>query len=139
MLHRVADGRVFHPDHSVVVLPVRGDVGSYLFLQSAADRALLEEQLQRGSGIAQSDLHENEPHPYGGVGSALPGYAHLDLFHHANGCSKLRWRNQFRSSRVDGGVHRMVSEVVSTAHCTWIGARYAVLLVQESPVSPSPN
>ena len=31
--------------------------------------------------------------------------------------------NQFRSSRVDGGVQRMVSEVVSTAHCTWIGAR----------------
>lgn len=57
------------------------------------------------------------------MGSALPGYAHLDLFHHANGRSKLRWRNQFRSSRVDGGVHRMVSEVVSTAHCAWIDDR----------------
>ena len=32
----------------------------------------------------------------------------------------------------------MVSEVVSTAHCAWIGARYAVLLVQESPASPPP-
>lgn len=29
----------------------------------------------------------------------------------------------------------MVSEVVSTAHCAWIVARYAVLLVRESPVS----
>ena len=52
VLHRVADGRVFHPDHSRVVLSVRGDVGSYLFLQSATDRALFEEQLQRGSGVA---------------------------------------------------------------------------------------
>ena len=68
-------------------------------------------------------------------GGALPGYAHLDLFHHANRCVKLRWRHQFRSSRVDGCVHRMVSKVVSTTHCAWIGVRYVVLLVQESPVS----
>lgn len=29
----------------------------------------------------------------------------------------------------------MVSKVVSTTHCAWIGVRYVVLLVQESPVS----
>ena len=118
-----ASGGIADSCYSGVVLVVRANVDGFVLPESATDCTLFQERLQRGSGIAQSDLHENEPHPYGGVGSTLPGYAHLDLLHHANGRSKLCWRNQFRSSRVDGGVHRMVSEVVSTAHCAWIDDR----------------
>ena len=119
----VAGGSIADSCCPVVIPFVRADVDGFELPESAADCALFQEQLYRACAIEQSDLHENEPHPYGGVGSALPGYAHLDVFHHADGCSKLCWRNQFRSSRVDGGVHRMVSEVVSTAHCAWIDDR----------------
>lgn len=118
-----ASGGIADSCYSGVVLVVRANVDGFVLPESATDCTLFQERLQRGSGIAQSDLHENELHPYGGVGSTLPGYAHLDLLHHANGRSKLCWRNQFRSSRVDGGVYRMVPEVVSTAHCAWIDDR----------------
>ena len=75
------------------------------------------------AALRNPDFHENEPHSYRGVGSALLDYAHLDVFHYANGCCKLCWGDQLCSACADGRLYRMVPEVVPTAYCAWIGAR----------------
>ena len=58
------------------------------------------------------------------MGSALSGYAHLDVFHYADGCGQPCRRHQFGPACVDGRFYRVVSEVVSPSHRAWI----AVLL-----------
>ena len=116
VLHRVAGGSVPCSGDSGVLSSVWADVDGFLLPQSAADRALLEEQLQRGSGIAQSNLHKDEPHLDRGVGRAVPDHSYLDVLHHANGCSQLRRRDQLHPPRVDGRIHRLVPKVVSPAY-----------------------
>ena len=58
------------------------------------------------------------------MGSALSGYAHLDVFHYADGCGQPCRRHQFGPACVDGRFYRVVSEVVPSPH----RARIAVLL-----------
>ena len=101
---------------SGVVCSIRANVERLLFPKGSADRALLQEQLQRGRSTAQPHLHEDEPHPDRGVGHALSGHAHLDVLHHADRCGQLGRRHQLGASRADGRVHRMVPEVAPRAH-----------------------
>ena len=116
MLHRAAGRGLPHPRDSGIVFPVRAHLDRLLLHERAADRPLLQKQLQRRCGVAKPDLHADESHPHRRMGNPLPGHVHLDIFHHADGCCQLCWRDQLGPPRVYGRLYRLVSKVVPAAH-----------------------